>query len=91
MSIATITRDIIAGNLTNDELNKVILAVQFARKELGRSTKRAISVGSTVKYTSTKVGGEVTGTVKKIAIKFVTVDLGARGLWKVPASMLTAV
>lgn len=91
MNAAEISRAIIAGNFTNEQLSAFNDAIRFARSQLGKQTKRSLTLGCTVKYTSPKMGREMTGTVKKIAIKFVTVDLGAHGLWKVPASMLTAV
>jgi len=43
-----------------------------------------------VNFTSTKTGRNVTGTVIKIAIKYVTVRT-LEGLWKVPANMLNKV
>jgi hypothetical protein len=42
-----------------------------------------------VKFHSIKRGVTVTGTVTKVAIKYVTVKDGAT-LWKVPANMLEA-
>ena len=89
---AEISRAIIAGNFSNDELNQIVMAVKFARKEVTRNAKRMLSLGDTVKYRSTKMGRELTGTVKKIAIKYVTVDCGPIvGLWRVPAAQLTVV
>jgi hypothetical protein len=90
-STADITRAIIAGDFTNDDFVKIIDAVKFARSQLGKETKRSLRIGSTVKYRSVKQGGEVTGKVTKIAIKYVTVDCGVRGSWKVPAAMLEVV
>jgi hypothetical protein len=89
---AEIARSIIAGRFTNDELNQIVQAVKFARKEVTREAKRMLSIGDTVKYRSTRMGRELTGTVKKIAIKYVTVDCGPSvGLWRVPAAQLTVV
>jgi len=42
-----------------------------------------------VKFHSTKRGMTMSGTVSKIAIKYVTVST-PQGLWKVPANMLEA-
>jgi hypothetical protein len=90
MTIETVTREIISGNFTNDELSGIIEAVRYARSRLGKLTIRSLSVGDTVNFTSAKLGQNVTGVVTKIAIKYVTVRT-AKGLWKVPASMLTVV
>jgi hypothetical protein len=90
MSIQTINAEILAGNFTNDQLSSIIDAVKFARARLGEVNKRALRLGATVKFTSSKTGVTYTGSVDKIAIKFVTVRT-SQGLWKVPANMLEVV
>ena len=89
MSIQSINTEIIQGNFTNDQLSSIIDAVKFARARLGEVNKRALRLGATVKFTSSKTGMTYTGSVDKIAIKFVTVRT-SQGLWKVPANMLEA-
>jgi hypothetical protein len=89
LSIRDINSAIIAGTFTNDQLSSIVDAVRFARSQLTQQTKRSLTLGDTVKFTSTKNGMTYTGTVNKIAIKFVTVRT-AQGLWKVPANMLVA-
>ena len=76
--------------LTNDDLNRIIEAVKFRRSSLGKDIKQSIKVGSNVEFTSSKTGRSMRGLVKKIAIKYVTVDTGL-GLWKVPANMLNVI
>jgi hypothetical protein len=90
MSIQTVNAEILAGNFTNEQLGSIIDAVKFARARLGDANKRAVTLGSTVQFTSTKTGMNYTGTVDKIAIKYVTVRTSG-GLWRVPASMLKVV
>jgi len=90
MSIQSINAEILAGNFTNTQLGSIIDAVKFARARLGDDNKRALRINDRVTFDSTKLGRGVTGTVTKIAIKYVTVKT-AHGLWKVPASMLTPV
>ena len=90
MSIQTVNAEILAGNFTNQQLSSIIDAVKFARARLGDQAKRTLTLGSTVQFTSTKNGATYTGTVQKIAIKYVTVST-AKGLWRVPASMLTLI
>ena len=90
MSIQSINEVILAVNFTNTKLGSIIDAVKFARARLGDDNKRALRIGDRVSFDSTKLGRGVTGTVTKIAIKYVTVKT-AHGLWKVPASMLTPV
>ena len=89
MSIQTVNAEILAGNFTNEQLSSVIDAVKFARARLTDKTKRSLRLGQSVKFTSTKSGMDFTGTVDKIAIKFVTVRT-QQGLWRVPANMLSA-
>lgn len=78
------------GTFTNDELTSIVNAVQWARAQLGKQKIRTFTKGDTVKFHSTKRGVTVTGTVTKVAIKYVTVKDGVM-LWKVPANMLEAV
>ena len=90
MTVTEINRAIMFGNLTNDELNTVIEAVKWARAQMTKQNIRSISRGSKVKFTSTRNGQTYTGTVHKIAIKYVTVDTG-QTLFRVPANMLEEV
>jgi hypothetical protein len=96
MTVQEINRAIITGNLNNDELSSIIDAIKFARARLTDQTKRSLTLGSKVKFTSNRNGQTYTGTVEKIAIKYVTVRENkpgsfTSGLWKVPANMLEVV
>jgi hypothetical protein len=90
MSIQDINTEIIAGNFTNDQLTSIIDAVKYARAQLTQKNKRALTLQSNVEFTSVKTGRVMRGFVKKIAIKYVTVDTGG-GMWRVPANMLKVV
>jgi hypothetical protein len=83
-------RCIVSGVFTNAELDSIAIAIKFARGRLSVKTKRSLVIGDTVSFTSTKTGNTVTGTVQKIAVKFVTVRTLSH-LWKVPANQLTKV
>jgi len=89
MNIGQINTAIIQGKWNNADLESMIDAVKYARARLTENTKRTLSNGATVKFTSSKTGMTMTGTVSKIAIKYVTVKT-AQGLWRVPANMLEA-
>ena len=91
MNVQEINSAIISGQFSNQELGSIIDAVKFARAQLAQKNKRSLTLGSQVKFTSSRTGVTMQGTVQKIAIKFVTVATPGQGLWKVPASMLTAV
>jgi small-conductance mechanosensitive channel len=90
MNIMQINTAILEGGFTNTQLTSIIDAVKFARARLTDQTKRSLSIGDNVNFTSSKTGMNVTGVVMKIAIKYVTVKT-AQGLWRVPANMLTLV
>ena len=87
VSIKDVNSAIIAGNFTNDQLSSIIDAVKFARSQLSQQNKRSMTLGTTVRFTSSRTGQTLQGTVSKIAIKYITVRT-PQGLWKVPANML---
>jgi len=91
-TIQEINSTIIAGSFTNDQLTSIIDAVKYARAQLTRQKKREFYPGCAVKFTSSRTGQIVQGTVLKIAIKYITVSENGRnfGKWKVPANMLEA-
>ena len=89
MDIKQINSAIMFGTFTNTELDSIMSAVQYARAQLRAVKIRSFTKGDTVKFHSIKRGVTVTGTVTKVAIKYVTVKDGVM-LWKVPANMLEA-
>ena len=92
LTVQEINKAIMHGSFTNAELISIGDAIKFNRSQLVKQVKRSVTLGSTVKFTSNRNGMTYVGTVEKIAIKYVTVrDSSARGLWKVPASMLEVV
>jgi len=92
-SIQDINRAIIAGSFTNAELTSIADAIKFARAQLTQQKKREFFPGSSVKFYSAKRGRTVTGTVLKVAIKYITVSENGTNFaqWRVPANMLEAV
>jgi hypothetical protein len=88
-TIQEVNSAIMFGDFSNDQLESIIGAIKFRRTQLTKVNKRAFSPGTSVKFYSTKRGQTFTGTVEKVAIKFVTVATN-QGRWKVPANMLEA-
>ena len=88
MNIKQINTAIMQGDFSNEELNSIGDAIRFARAQLVVRNKSALTIGSTVKFTSS-TRGTISGVVKKINRKFIIVDQpGQFRSWKVPANML---
>jgi hypothetical protein len=90
LTIKEINQAIMFGSFTSAELISIGDAIKFNRAQLNRQVKQSVRLGTKVKFTSNRNGMIYTGTVRKIAIKFITVDTG-QTLWKVPANMLEVV
>jgi len=91
-SIQQLNRSIMFGTWTDVELRSMAEAIRFAQTSLRKQVKRSLDVGVQVRLVSSKNPAGATGTVKKIAIKYVTVRNDRDGgLWKIPANMLDIV
>jgi ABC-type Mn2+/Zn2+ transport system ATPase subunit len=87
-TVREIKSAIISSDLTNDDLNELVMAIRFARSQLVKEVKRSLRVGDTVKFTGRN--GVTQGTLEKVAIKFATVKVGYMS-WRVPMNMLESV
>ena len=77
--------------MNNEDLNRVVEAVELQRTFLHRSAARSLRVGDLVRF-ALRRGGSVTGTVRKVNRKTVIVDAAVGGtLYRVPAAMCSAV
>ena len=90
LTIQQVNSAIMLQTWTNEQLTSMIDAVKWNRANLAKVTKRGLTIGDNVNWTSGRTGVNVTGVVMKIAIKYVTVKT-VQGLWRVPANMLTRV
>jgi hypothetical protein len=95
MNIKQINTAIMQGDFTNEELNSINDAIRFARAQLVVRNKSVLTIGSNVKFNSSK-RGTISGVVKKINRKFIIVDSSKPGsfinsVWRVPANMLEVV
>jgi len=87
--IQQVNKTIMFGNFTNDELNSIGDAIKFARAQIANQNKREMRVGTLVKFTSSRSGMVITGTVKKVNRKFIIVnETNKLSNWRVPANML---
>jgi hypothetical protein len=90
LTMSDIVMAIKNGRFSNSELDEIAKTLRYARSRLVRLNKASLMLGDTVRFHNTRHGVDMQGTVKKIAIKFVTVST-SQGLWRVPANMLEAV
>ena len=93
-TIQEINRAIISGTFTNEEMNSIGDAIKFARSQLAARNKGTLIVGTSVKFTNSRTGQTVLGTVEKVNRKFIIVREKSTNFysmqWRVPASMLEA-
>ena len=88
-----IVQHIMFGNLSNEQLNNIIDAVKFARAKIARVNISTIRAGTSVQFTSSKTGKNITGEVTKIGRKFLIIrEHGVSyGNWRVPANMVEVI
>jgi hypothetical protein len=94
-TVAQVNAAIIAGNFTNEQLNAIGDAIRFARAQLANQVKCTMVKGSKVKFTNSRSGQTIVGTVDKVNRKFIMVRENKPGalvgsVWRVPANMLEA-
>lgn len=88
-TIQEINATIISGQFTNEQLDAITMAVKFARNQIAQKNRFTLVKGTNVKFTSSRTGQTVIGTVEKVNRKFVIVK-APQGNWRVPANMLSA-
>ena len=86
MTSEDIIREIKVGQFTNEELNRMGQAIQFARAQLAHEVKRDLRPGVRV-YFKDRYGSRVTGTVESVKIKKAIVNTGPYR-YNVPINML---
>ena len=89
MTLQEINRSIISGTLSNEDLNSIGDAIKFARAQIAYKNSFALVKGCSVKFTNSRSGQTVNGTVEKVNRKFIIVKSGLTN-WRVPANMLSA-
>lgn len=86
-TIQEVNSAIMFGDFTNEQLDSIVMAIKYRRNQMTREIKRSLSLGDRVQFYSTKRGQTYTGTVEKVAVKYITVNTGLTR-WRVPANML---
>ena len=87
MSVDTIITELMSGALTNDDIEQVTQALKYARAQVGKTIKRQLSPGVSVKFYHPKQNFYIAGTVNRIKQKYVLVDT-PQGRYNVPANLL---
>lgn len=89
-TVQDINSTIMFGDLNNDQLNSIVMAIKYRRSQMTREVKRSVMLGDRVKFYSSKRNQTVVGTVEKVAVKYITVNAGS-SRWRVPANLIEAV
>ena len=74
--------------MDNDQLNQVIEAIKLKRNHIATQAVRSFMIGDIVGFTG-KRGNQVSGKIKKINKKYIIIDCGTDGQWRVPGNHLT--
>jgi hypothetical protein len=89
-TISEINHEIMQGSFSNDQLNSILMAVRYRRRQIGQEIKRTIRVGDTVCFYHPKLGINLSGPVRQVMIKNIVVET-AKGRYRVPANLLEVV
>ena len=89
MTLNEIQVAILNADLSNEELNILAEAIKYKRAQVGREVARSLTIGSQVKFTDTRRGQIIRGTLEAIKIKNATVATSV-GRYRVPMNMLSA-
>lgn len=90
MNTKEIVSTLMSGTLNNDDIEQIAQALRYARTQVGKSIKRQLSHGVSVKFYHPKENFYVAGTVNRIKQKYVLVDT-PQGRYNVPANLLEVV
>ena len=93
ITVEQIRKQIYLGDFTNDDINMIVQACQYARAQLARQNINTIRAGHHVQFRNAKTGRNITGEVLKVGRKFLTVrEHGMSwGNWRVPANMVEVI
>ena len=87
-NLVTKTVDLIYKMDHNDQLNQVIEAINLKRNQLSRKAVAKFMIGDIAGFTGRR-GIQHSGKVTKVAQKYITIDCGTHGRWRVPATHCT--
>ena len=74
--------------MDNNQLNEVIEAIKLKRNHIATQAVRSFKVGDIAGFTG-RFGKQISGKIKKVNKKYIVIDCGADGQWRVPGNNLT--
>ena len=86
LKLADILNEI--SHMDNDDINKIVRAVQVRRDQLHFQKTKNFNIGDRVEFTSSRTGMVLAGTVSKVKIKYVAVNCDNGQRWNIPGGML---
>jgi len=87
MNVNQIVTELMSGTLNNEDIEKVAQALKYARAQVGKTVKRQLTPGVSVRFYHPKQNFYIAGTVNRIKQKYILVDT-PQGRYNVPANLL---
>ena len=75
-------------HMDRDAVDRVISAVKMRRDQLHFANTKTFKTGDRVKFTSSRTGVVLAGTVSRVKIKYVVVNCDNGQTWNIPGGML---
>ena len=86
LKLVDVLNDIL--HMDRDAVDRVIIAVKMRRDQLHFANTKTFKTGDRVKFTSSRTGVVMAGTVSRVKIKYVVVNCDNGRTWNIPGGML---
>ena len=86
LKLVDVLNDIL--HMDRDAVDRVIIAVKMRRDQLHFANTKTFKTGDRVKFTSSRTGVVMAGTVSRVKIKYVVVNCDNGQTWNIPGGML---
>ena len=86
LKLVDVLNDIL--HMDRDAVDRVISAVKMRRDQLHFANTKTFKTGDRVKFTSSRTGVVMAGTVSRVKIKYVVVNCDNGQTWNIPGGML---
>lgn len=88
MNATKIANAILAADMSRDDLNAVIRAINLKNRQIQANAKAAFRAGELVEWISSRTGLTMKGTVIKVMVKNIKVRTDGGTLWTVSPTLL---